>query len=157
MANVDHDLLIATLDWLKLTAIRNQLDTLLDDAARSKMNLREALAFLVSREIARRDERRISMSSKLAQFPFVRDLDGFALRHSHRSIRARSENLRHAAGLLMEIRSCSSGPLERARPIWPSASGVKRSARITTCSSSPRRRSWQCLRRLTATAPSTSS
>jgi DNA replication protein DnaC len=41
------------------------------------MNLREALAFLVSREIARRDERRISMSSKLAQFPFVRELDGF--------------------------------------------------------------------------------
>lgn len=41
------------------------------------MTLREALAFLVSREIARRDERRISMSSKLAQFPFVRELDGF--------------------------------------------------------------------------------
>jgi len=77
MANVDHDLLIATLDRLKLTAIRDQLDTLLDEAARSKMNLREALAFLVSREIARRDERRISMSSKLAQFPFVRELDGF--------------------------------------------------------------------------------
>jgi hypothetical protein len=46
MANVDHDLLIATLDRLKLTAIRDQLDTLLDEAARSKMNLREALAFL---------------------------------------------------------------------------------------------------------------
>ncbi|MCO6181099.1 IS21-like element helper ATPase IstB [Ciceribacter sp. RN22] len=70
-------MLIATLDRLKLTAIRDQLDTLLDEAARSKMTLREALAFLVSREIARRDERRISMSSKLAQFPFVRELDGF--------------------------------------------------------------------------------
>lgn len=77
MTNVDHDLLIATLDRLKLTAIRDQLDTLLDEAARSKMNLREALGFLVSREIARRDERRISMSSKIAQFPFVRELDGF--------------------------------------------------------------------------------
>lgn len=65
------------LDRLKLTAIRDQLATLLDEAARSKMNLREALAFLVSREIARRDERRISMSSKIAQFPFVRELDGF--------------------------------------------------------------------------------
>ncbi len=31
----------------------------------------------MSREIARRDERHISMSSKLAQFPFVRELDGF--------------------------------------------------------------------------------
>lgn len=64
MTNVDHDVLIATLDRLKLTAIRDQLDTLLDEAARLKMTLREALAFLVSREIARRDERRISMSSK---------------------------------------------------------------------------------------------
>src|SRR3546814_12060561 len=41
------------------------------------MTLREALAFFVSREIARRDERRISMASKLAQFPFVREIDGF--------------------------------------------------------------------------------
>lgn len=46
MANVDHDLLIATLDRLKLTAIGDQLD----EAARSKMNLREALPFLVSRD-----------------------------------------------------------------------------------------------------------
>ena len=67
MTTVDNDLLVATLDRLKLTAIRDQLDSLLDEAARSKMTLREALAFLVSREIARRDERRISMSSKTAQ------------------------------------------------------------------------------------------
>jgi hypothetical protein len=60
----------------KLTAIRDQLDGLLDEAARSKMTLREALGFFVPREIARRDERRISMASKIAQFPFVRELDG---------------------------------------------------------------------------------
>jgi hypothetical protein len=29
-----------------------------------------------AREIARRDERRVSMASKIAQFPFVRRLDG---------------------------------------------------------------------------------
>lgn len=45
MTTLDHDLLIAILDRLKLTAIRDQLDTL--------------------------------MSSKIAQFPFVRELDGF--------------------------------------------------------------------------------
>jgi DNA replication protein DnaC len=39
--------------------------------------LREALAFLVEREIARKDERRIEKSLGLARFPFVRDLDGF--------------------------------------------------------------------------------
>jgi DNA replication protein DnaC len=77
MAAVDHEMLVAQLDRLKLTAIRDQLDTLLDEAARSEMTLREALAFLVTREIARRDERRISMASKIAQFPFVLELDGF--------------------------------------------------------------------------------
>ncbi|MBA1159181.1 IS21-like element helper ATPase IstB [Microvirga mediterraneensis] len=77
MTGVDHEALVAMLDRLKLTAIRDQLDTLLDEAARSDMTLREALAFLVGREIARRDERRIAMASKIAQFPFVRELDGF--------------------------------------------------------------------------------
>ena len=67
---VDHETLVAMLDRLKLTAIRDQLDTLLDEAARSEMTLREALAFFVGREIARRDERRIQMASKIAQFPF---------------------------------------------------------------------------------------
>ena len=73
MTTIDHETLIAQLDRLKLTAIRDQLDTLLDEAARSKMNLREALAFLVTREIARRDERRI----KAAGFPAVKSIDSF--------------------------------------------------------------------------------
>jgi len=77
MGAIDHEALVTMLDRLKLTAIRDQLDTLLDEAARSEMNLREALQFLAQREIARRDERRIGMASKMAQFPFVRELDGF--------------------------------------------------------------------------------
>ena len=77
METVDHDALVTMLDRLKLTAIRDQLDSLLDEAARSEMTLREALAFLVSREIARRDQRRIEMATKIAQFPFVRELEGF--------------------------------------------------------------------------------
>ena len=77
MTAIDHETLVAMLDRLKLTAIRDQLDILLDEAARSEMTLREALAFFIQREIARRDERRISMASKIAQFPFVRELAGF--------------------------------------------------------------------------------
>jgi len=46
MAAVDHKALVTMLDRLKLTAIRDQLDTLLDEEARSKMSLREALALL---------------------------------------------------------------------------------------------------------------
>jgi DNA replication protein DnaC len=74
---VDHESLLSSLSRLKLTAIRDQLDSLLDEAARRELSLREALAFLVEREIARKNERRIEMASKIAHFPTVRDLDGF--------------------------------------------------------------------------------
>ena len=73
----DHESLLTALSRLKLTAIRDQLDSLLDEAAKRELSLREALAFLVEREIARKNERRIAMASKIAHFPAVRDLDGF--------------------------------------------------------------------------------
>jgi hypothetical protein len=74
---VDHETLTGWLTRLKLTAIRDQLDNLIDEAARREFTLREALAFLCEREIARKDERRIAMAVKIAHFPCVRDLDGF--------------------------------------------------------------------------------
>src|SRR5437868_1554635 len=74
---VDHETLTGWLTRLKLTAIRDQLDNLIDEAAQRELTLREALAFLCEREIARKDERRITMASKIAHFPCVRDLDGF--------------------------------------------------------------------------------
>lgn len=74
---VDHEALAGMLSRLHLTAIRDQLDSLLDEAARRDLTLREAVAFLCEREIARRNERRIEMASKIAHFPTVRDLDGF--------------------------------------------------------------------------------
>ena len=54
-----HDRLAAMLTRLKLTAIRDQLDSLVDEAARKELTIREALAFFLEREIARKDERRI--------------------------------------------------------------------------------------------------
>ncbi len=62
---------------LKLTAIRDQLDSLLDEASRRQMTLREALAFLCEAEIARKDQRRISMGLSIAKFPCVRTLEAF--------------------------------------------------------------------------------
>ena len=59
MAGVDHDTLAGWLTRLRLTAIRDQLDNLLDEAAAKKLTLRESLALLVEREIARKDERRM--------------------------------------------------------------------------------------------------
>jgi DNA replication protein DnaC len=65
------------LNRLKLTAIRDQLDSLIDEAGRRELTIREALSPFCEREIARKDERRIEMSVGLARFPFERDLDGF--------------------------------------------------------------------------------
>jgi len=73
----DHETLTGWLTRLHLTAIRDQLDNLLDEAGRRELTLRETLGFLCEREIARRDERRITMAGKIAHFPAVRELDGF--------------------------------------------------------------------------------
>jgi DNA replication protein DnaC len=76
---MEHDRLIAMLNRLKLTAIRDQLDSLIDEAGRRELTIREALSLFCEREIARKDERRIEMSVGLARFPFMRDLEGFRL------------------------------------------------------------------------------
>ncbi len=73
----NHDHLIALLGRLKLTALRDQLDSLIDEAGRRELTIREALTLFCEREVARRDQRRIDMSFGLARFPFVRDLTGF--------------------------------------------------------------------------------
>lgn len=74
---VTHEQLTEMLTRLKLTAIRDQFDSLLDEAARADLSLREALAMLCEREIARKDQRRIEISMRMAKFPYSRDLDGF--------------------------------------------------------------------------------
>jgi DNA replication protein DnaC len=73
----DHEALEGMLTRLHLTAIRDQLDSLLDEAAKRELTLREAVGFLCAREISRRDERRNAMATKIARFPTLRDLDGF--------------------------------------------------------------------------------
>jgi len=73
----DLDALEPMLTRLKLTAIRDQLDTLLDQAGRAEWNLREALTMLCTAEVARKDERRIQMGMSIAKFPYVRTLEGF--------------------------------------------------------------------------------
>lgn len=74
---IDHERLIGMLTRLKLTAIRDQLDSLLDEAARNELTLRQTLAFLCEREIARKDERRTQMGLSIAHFPRVTTLEGF--------------------------------------------------------------------------------
>ena len=75
--SVDHQALEAMLGRLQLTAIRDQLDSLLDEAARRELTLREAIAFLCEREVAAATSGAIEMAIKIAHFPTLRDLDGF--------------------------------------------------------------------------------
>lgn len=62
---MDHDALTEHLTRLQLTCIRDQLDSLLDEAVEKQLALREALAFPIDREVARKDERRLEMALKI--------------------------------------------------------------------------------------------
>jgi len=75
--HTEQERMEAMLTRLKLTAIRDQLDTLLDETARRELTIREALAYLCEVEIARKDQRRVTMGISIARFPSVRTLEGF--------------------------------------------------------------------------------
>ena len=60
--DVPSDPLDAMLGRLQLTGIRDQLDSLLDEAARSNLSAHKTLVLLCEREIARKDHRRIEMA-----------------------------------------------------------------------------------------------
>lgn len=64
---------------LKLTAIRNRLESLLDEASRKDMTFREALNFFCKEEISVKNHSRIRMSMKMAKFPCERTVDQFDL------------------------------------------------------------------------------
>ena len=74
---IASDPLDVMLARLKLSGIRDQLDSLLDEAARANLSARETLIMLCEREIARKDHRRIEMALKLAHFPALKELAGF--------------------------------------------------------------------------------
>ena len=74
---VDHEYVIKLLTRLKMPVIRDKLDSLLDEAARKEMNLREALIFLCEQEVQSKDHKRIQMGIALSRFPFTRSLEQF--------------------------------------------------------------------------------
>jgi DNA replication protein DnaC len=77
MVSAETEELTQMLTRLKLTAIRDQLDSLLDTATRRKLTLLDTVKLLCEAEVARKDERRIQMASSIAKFPFARTLEGF--------------------------------------------------------------------------------
>lgn len=75
--NFEPDELDELLTRLRLPGIRDQLDTLLDEASRQDLNLREAITFLFKAEVQRKEQRRITMAMRIAHFPAVRTLETF--------------------------------------------------------------------------------
>jgi DNA replication protein DnaC len=74
---IPDETLTRMLTRLQLTAIRDQLANLLDEAARRELTLLDTIRFLCEAEIARKDARRIQMGLSIAKFPCVRTLDTF--------------------------------------------------------------------------------
>lgn len=77
IATVPRGELEEVLHGLGLVAIRDRLDSLLDEASRKELNLRESLQFLCNVEVERRNYNRVHMGIKIAKFPFIRGLDDF--------------------------------------------------------------------------------
>jgi DNA replication protein DnaC len=74
---IEDDRLIKLLTRLKLIAVRDRLDNLLEEAVSKEMNLREALEFFCEEEVKSKDYKRIQMGINLSKFPFARTLDQF--------------------------------------------------------------------------------
>ena len=74
---IDQEYLTKLLTRLKLTTVRDKLDSLLDEMARKELNLREALLFLCEQEVQNKDHKRVQMGISLSKFPYIRTLDQF--------------------------------------------------------------------------------
>jgi len=134
------DPLDAMLARLQLSGIRDQLDSLLDEAARANLSARETLILLCEREIARKDHRRIDMALKLAHFPAVKELAGFDF-EAQPSIDPKQIPDLAASRWIANGENVLSGRPESARRTCRSRWGERRSWPGTRCSS-PRRRHW---------------
>jgi DNA replication protein DnaC len=75
--SAEPDQLPGRLTRLGLKSMRDRLDSLLDEAGRRDLSIRDALDLLCEAEVRHREERRIQMGLGIAKFPFVRTLDGF--------------------------------------------------------------------------------
>ena len=74
---IQDDQLLEWLGELRLTGIRNRFDSLLDDAARQELNLRDFVIFLVREELNYKREARVLRRFKQARFPMIRELKDF--------------------------------------------------------------------------------
>lgn len=110
--NAEVDALPDMLARLKLTAMRDRLDGLLDEAARGDLWLRETLALLCRAEMSHREERRIRMGTEIAKLPHQRTLESFDFAANPRLMPSRCATWPPAAGwpTALEAIQTSIGP-----------------------------------------------
>ena len=77
MAVVSDEVLAEWLTSLRLPTIRDRLGSLLDEAARRELSLREVVVLLCERELSAKRDSRIRRNLGLARFPSVRELADF--------------------------------------------------------------------------------
>jgi len=123
------DPLDAMLARLKLSGICDQLDSLLDEAARANPSARETLLMLCEREIERKDHRRIEMALKLAHFPAVKELAGFDFEAQPAIDPKQIRDLAASRWIANGENVLLHGHLAWARLNWPSHLGARRSSR----------------------------
>jgi DNA replication protein DnaC len=126
---------------LKLTAMRDRLDGLLDEAARGDLSLRETLALLCRAEVSHREERRIQMGTGIAKFPHQRTLEGFDFAAQPSLDAKQVRDLAACRWVANGDALLIQGPPAWARRTWPSPWGARRSGTATRCCS-PQRRPW---------------
>jgi hypothetical protein len=138
MSATSDDILPGMLMRLKLSAMGERLDNLLDEAARRDLSLREALALLCEAEVQHREERRVRMGTGIAKFPFVRTASRST--RSPRSTASRFAASPPVAGLPTAIHCCCWGRWAWARRTWPWRLAAKRSGLAIRCCSCRRPR-----------------
>jgi len=92
---VDEEHFMNLLTRLKLTALRENLDNLLDAASKEDLSYRELVYLLCREEVKHKDARRIRMGLSIAHFPCVRTFDNFDWEAQPSLDRSRMEELRH--------------------------------------------------------------
>ena len=87
-------------DRLNLTFCRDHIEEIISETTNSRMNPREILQFVFSREISRREENRIRIGIMSLANALLRSLTS---RCSLVSIRLSSENLKRCPGLAVAL------------------------------------------------------